>query len=114
MNDQSSGKPGKSRRSSYRFRCNSHPVTFKTAADDGKACLKDISAGGCALVAADPQVLLHEKVLVCIDINGGEDRVEAAGFVVRKDRDDFAVEFTCIEQEDVKLLRVHFARAMRQ
>lgn len=104
----------KSKRRAYRFQCKGHPVSYKTASEDGTALMKDFSTAGCALCSATVDVTVQEKVLVIIDLEGVAEKVEAQGKVVRCFDNGFALEFTIFEQPTRDMMRTYFARILRK
>lgn len=104
----------KSRRKAYRYKCKNHTVCYKTAIDDGTAKVTDLSTNGCAFIDVTCPVSLHEKVLIIFNLEGVEERVEAAGRVVRLCAQGCAIEFTLIDEATKRLLRLYFAGRLRQ
>ena len=105
----------KSKRGAFRIQCCDHPIFYKTADDEGTACLTDLSATGCALRHATGRVGMHEKILISFPLpeREDEDRLEAAGRVVRLCAKGFAVEFQIMDVETFGALRSYFFRQLR-
>jgi len=102
-----------SKRSAFRFRCSKEPVTYRTEYEEGEALLTDISTEGCALEWATKIPELHEKMLICIDLEDEGKGVEIKVEVVRVEGSDFAVKFLLIEPSDRTLIRNYFSRKLR-
>jgi|GEM_PF-2197483 len=109
-----SEKSKKSKRQSFRFSCDNHLVSYKTAYEDGEASLDNISTTGCALRNLTVPLSLEEKVLVCIDLGEEGEKIEATGRVVRQDENITALHFSLIEADTVKFIQTHFFKALRE
>lgn len=107
-------KTKKSKRQAFRFSCDSHPVIYKTAFEDGEASLENISTTGCALREPTVPLSLEEKVLVCIDLGEEVEKIEATGRVVRQDEKITALQFSLIEADTVKFIQTHFFKVLRE
>jgi hypothetical protein len=103
----------KSRRSAFRFRCSKEPVSYRTAYEDGKALLTNISTEGCALEWATIPPRLNEKMLIRIDLEDEDAVVEIKAQVVRAEGTDFAVKFLLIEPGTKSLVRTYFSKKLR-
>ncbi len=103
----------KSKRKALRLCCHKHPVTYKTAYDDGEGFLINISSGGCAFESATLALSVQEKVLVSIELDGKENIVEAKAVVVRVKENEIAVKFILIEPSSQSLIRSYFTKKLR-
>lgn len=109
----SSRERTKSKRKGYRFDGQRILVTLKTAFADGQAYLANISTTGCALESPTVAISPSEKILVTIALAGEKEKVEAAGRVVRVEKQLIAVRFTVIEDATVRLIQAYFFRKLR-
>ena len=68
---------------------------------------------GCAVEQATNPPELHERILLSIEPEGGEQIIEAQAQVVRVEEAYFAVRFTLVEQATKTLIRNYFAGKLR-
>ena len=99
----------KSKRNSLRFLCDGRIITYKTAYDEGQACLLNICSGGCACGSASPVPSVQEKVLISITLEDEEDVVEAKAVVVRAVDNQFYLKFILIEPSTQNRIRTYFS-----
>ncbi len=104
----------RSKRQAYRFPGDNLSVEYKTAYDDGKALLSNISTTGCAIKQTSVPLMPQQKVLLVIEAEELEESLEATGMVVRVESGITAVQFTLIEKEEAKNIQVFFSKKMRE
>ncbi|MCK5069698.1 MAG: PilZ domain-containing protein [Desulfocapsa sp.] len=105
--------PSKSKRNALRLCCNSHVVTYKTAYDEGEACLINISSTGCLFECASLPLSVQEKILIRIKLEDEQSAIEAKAVVVRMDDKQIATEFIIVEPETQNLIRSYFTQKLR-
>ena len=103
-----------SKRLSLRFKAGGHKLCFKTEYEDGTGKLENISAGGCALVEVDIPLTINERILLIIDLDNKDDKIEVGARVVRGEDSRFAVQFTDISEENKQRIVKHFASVQRR
>lgn len=106
-------QPQLSKRAALRFRCSKEPVFYRTAYEDGEGLLTNISTDGCAVEWATSPPEIAEKILLSIDLDGEDKKIEVQAYVVRVEGNDFAVQFSLVEQETKSLIRKYFAGKLR-
>ncbi|NNF45642.1 MAG: PilZ domain-containing protein, partial [Desulfofustis sp.] len=86
---------------------------YRTAYEDGKALLKNVSTDGCALEWATNPPEVDEKILLIIELEGEDTVVEIQARVMRVEDKDFAVKFMLIEPAAKTRIRNYFSRKSR-
>ena len=103
----------KSKRYALRYCCSDYTVKYKTAYDQGEACLIDISSDGCAFESATVSLSVQEKIFISLELEKKQNIIEAKAVVVRMEKNIFAVKFILIEPATQNLIRIYFAQKLR-
>lgn len=103
-----------SKRFSLRFSGGRQKLRFKTEFEDGEAIIDNISAGGCALSEISAPLVVNEKILLILELDGAEnEKTEIGARVVRDDQQNIAVKFDDISNEAKSELVKFFAQMQR-
>ncbi len=102
-----------SKRNALRLCCNNHSVTYKTAYDEGEAHLVNISSGGCCFESASLALSVREKILISIELEAGQNIIEAKAVIVRAQENIYAAKFILIEPATQGLIRSYFTQQLR-
>ncbi len=95
-----------SRRKAFRFSCREFAIRYRTAYDERKAHLINVSTTGCLFRDQGHELAVGEKILLIFPLWEDKPPFETNGHVVRVRDNDAAAHFKIIEQDTVKNLRL--------